>query len=122
MAKVRIIPTGVGKTDPRSSHLTARPDHPHGCGENALAVVRCLETVGSSPRVWGKLALDAAGPGYIRIIPTGVGKTGHADERVAGQTDHPHGCGENAFVLRSCCRSSGSSPRVWGKRIPAAPG
>ncbi len=31
---IRIIPTGVGKTTPRSFILLTAPDHPHGSGEN----------------------------------------------------------------------------------------
>ena len=76
-----------------------------------LAPVR---SVGSSPRVWGILALLSEEGKARRFIPTGVGNTGAGNRKPPALSVHPHGCGEYIHSQIHLPRQSGSSPRVWG--------
>ena len=52
---------------------------------------------GSSPRVWGTLALDFVEAVKIRFIPTGVGNIQHFSPMELIIAVHPHGCGEHKY-------------------------
>ena len=71
----RTIPTHVGKTHARSHVDGPLPDHPHACGENALAMKLHSPAYGPSPRMWGKQMLEHDDTQASRTIPTHVGKT-----------------------------------------------
>ena len=91
----RLIPTGVGNTNPLTVHDNPCRAHPHGCGEHGH--VRCKRGVneGSSPRVWGTRHGHTDRSRGKRLIPTGVGNT---KANVIGSCRcwaHPHGCGEH---------------------------
>ena len=111
-----IIPTGVGKAATPSPSRPSGRDHPHGCGESWIVTTSESESLGSSPRVWGKRGI-AVHPAPLQwIIPTGVGKASGAARPTPPSRDHPHGCGESAPVWLDNTRTAGSSPRVWGKQ------
>ncbi len=100
--KIRIIPTGVGKS-PWCAHCAPRcADHPHGRGEKRSMSSGCFRNGGSSPRAWGKVDPPDGIPGHVRIIPTGVGK--------------------RIVLCRQPIHASGSSPRAWGKVLGVVPG
>ena len=118
--KSRSIPTGVGKT--RRDRLSGErvEVHPHGCGENYEMNTDRTESLGPSPRVWGKRPERRR---YIldrRSIPTGVGKTSAALSGSGGLSVHPHGCGENDGAELIAAHAYGPSPRVWGKPLRKA--
>ena len=114
-----------------------RSVHPHACGENVYGASLLVTCAGSSPRMWGKRICTSHGVHVSRFIPTHVGKT-HAQDcfhpiqkrfipthvgktlwdplRLLRIAVHPHACGENSLAVTSICFSSGSSPRMWGKR------
>ena len=71
----RFIPTRVGNTICARDCRSALPVHPHACGEYPLARVLCSQDYGSSPRVWGILAVTIKHGGGNRFIPTRVGNT-----------------------------------------------
>ncbi len=73
---------------------------------------------GSSPRVWGKPARGCVQYPQRRFIPTGVGKTKPPSMYSRCCPVHPHGCGENSPLTSTRSTPIGSSPRVWGKRLP----
>ena len=75
-------------------------------------------TFGSSPRVWGRLVrLEDAGTGE-RFIPTRVGQTRNGSRVLATGSVHPHACGADLMPMDRCSIvTTGSSPRVWGRRI-----
>ena len=50
---IRFIPTGVGNSKNRSAKIAVSTVHPHGCGEQSVALMSNLTLSGSSPRVWG---------------------------------------------------------------------
>ena len=114
---MRIIPTGVGKSQSALHPGTFLPDHPHGCGEKLAGPYHDPCPAGSSPRVWGKAADNAFSAIFFRIIPTGVGKRATLPPGCPPTTDHPHGCGEKRTARYTPPWYPGSSPRVWGKEI-----
>ncbi len=112
----RTIPTRVGKTLIRLTLIKSTADHPHACGENPMCGAILGPVDGPSPRVWGKPQAANSTKPQTRTIPTRVGKTHHRVPASVDTTDHPHACGENCGCLPACIKTSGPSPRVWGKR------
>ena len=69
---------------------------------------------GSSPRLWGTLAIGKETHVVRRFIPTAVGNALLSVLRSPWSSVHPHGCGER-IVYRVCRMFKiGSSPRLWG--------
>src|SRR5438552_3444343 len=93
-----------------------KPDHPHACGENFMALKRRMRICGPSPRVWGKQPMVTHQVFGSRTIPTRVGKTLCRMGLYHTSPDHPHACGENTSIQLLNCLVNGPSPRVWGKR------
>ena len=73
---------------------------------------------GSSPRVWGIHFGGGNLVEYVRFIPTRVGNTRSKTLSVPTKTVHPHACGEYILRIRFFNVTRGSSPRVWGIRLP----
>ena len=93
--EVRLIPACAGKTIASINALWSARAHPRVCGENLCCSLMSRLSLGSSPRVRGKLTrftADDAGPG---LIPACAGKTRVCSDQAAGD--------------------GGSSPRVRGK-------
>ena len=90
-----LIPACAGKT------LTAYLDggtytaHPRVCGENLEQSVGAVNTVGSSPRVRGKLNTRRAVELEERLIPACAGKTFSFVCCEIVERAHPRVCGEN---------------------------
>ena len=114
----RFIPTGVGNTRQKPPGAHRGAVHPHGCGEHGILVQNTVGHVGSSPRVWGTLAMRVARYCVMRFIPTGVGNTPACTSPRQTASVHPHGCGEHRYQLMNTRSKPGSSPRVWGTRQP----
>ena len=90
----RIIPTRVG-TSHRDTRQSCRPwDHPHACGDKIYTLVPDPLGRGSSPRVWGQVALNACISPAPRIIPTRVGTSSFHILHYYVVQDHPHACGD----------------------------
>ena len=85
------------------------------CGENALLISCAPRTLGSPPRVRGKLKLYFWLFGSMRITPACAGKTSSRLFRIPYHWDHPRVCGENFLRLPLLCIFLGSPPRVRGK-------
>ena len=112
---VRLIPARAGKTRARPGRKRFRRAHPRACGENAGADPRCVNEVGSSPRVRGKQELpriQAQAPG---LIPARAGKTSTPTSKACPPKAHPRACGENSARHMRHAPPGGSSPRVRGK-------
>ncbi len=70
-----ITPAHAGKTL-RSARLYGRSqDHPRACGENHCIIRHNNVTLGSPPRMRGKLGSLTASPNLSRITPAHAGKT-----------------------------------------------
>ena len=115
--KIRITPADAGKTRTFRFAPAAIQDHPRGCGENVQQSIDRQWLSGSPPRMRGKQ--ECPFPNYAprRITPADAGKTQEAVEVLDIYRDHPRGCGENLCCTMPTARSSGSPPRMRGKRI-----
>ena len=90
-----ITPADAGKT-PTGSLLFFPPrDHPRGCGENDKLGGEAFDTLGSPPRMRGKLRHGSGLPPMGGITPADAGKTGFLFPPPEAGRDHPRGCGEN---------------------------
>ena len=112
----RLIPACAGKTACKRHCRTRFKAHPRVCGENSTTQIQTHTDRGSSPRVRGKRTCRVPFVLGCGLIPACAGKTvGSGRYQVTG-TAHPRVCGENSFQSALISQSSGSSPRVRGKR------
>ena len=93
----------MGKTDGEITTEQIMAEHPHACGENVVAIVSVIITLGTSPRVWGKRWQVQGLRKANRNIPTRVGKTTYMTTVQGTYPEHPHACGENR--LDDSCRA-----------------
>ena len=107
----------MGKTACDDSLPLGTEVHPHVCGENRENKFTQRQTVGTPPRVWGKLGMLKASFESLRYTPTCVGKTALCSRWSPQCPVHPHVCGENLLLLLVLMALIGTPPRVWGKRI-----
>ncbi len=110
-----ITPTCVGKRPKKLDSAKHMWDHPHVCGEKLSMPTHMRSTMGSPPRVWGKVDRIQAVAFRIGITPTCVGKSPPLAADMLALQDHPHVCGEKRTVSSAFSFVSGSPPRVWGK-------
>ena len=68
------------------------------------------------PRAWGRPISVAEGSVPAGNTPTGVGKTYRPPPPWATIWKHPHGRGEDEYVMLSHCLASETPPRAWGRR------
>ena len=114
--KHRITPADAGKTSQFSQVPYILQDHPRGCGENTVALVGEMVTLGSPPRMRGKQNICRY-TGYCNgITPADAGKTSTSLKKSRPNKDHPRGCGENTLIIFQQWRNAGSPPQVRGKR------
>ena len=112
----------MGKTVTVLDTAVCQSEHPHICGENRTGKTCGFIVSGTSPHLWGKHIAVRYGTGYIRNIPTSVGKTRQSGESSMLNTEHPHICGENGNRFRYSGLPIGTSPHLWGKPIAATRG
>ena len=135
----RFIPTHVGNTSQSPCPDFKTSVHPHACGEHYSPSATPSIRAGSSPRMWGTHQDLCAIHAVARFIPTHVGNTHLADADFFNTAVHPHACGEHesenlsdqikfrfipthvgntCFVKQTSPPLCGSSPRMWGTRLP----
>ena len=112
----RIIPAHAGQTSVFSLSFLLVPDHPRACGANKDLTKKTLMLRGSSPRMRGKRSGRITKTRSRRIIPAHAGQTKMWAEIEPAKPDHPRACGANGFSSISRGQSTGSSPRMRGKR------
>ncbi len=110
------IPTHVGNTPSSRRNRRLLAVHPHACGEHDGTAMNEVKGAGSSPRMWGTLAIAQGKKHVKRFIPTHVGNTSQASEQASPEPVHPHACGEHGNIVRNIGTKVGSSPRMWGTR------
>ena len=110
-----ITPACAGKSLPPSPSCIVPGDHPRVCGEKCLQLRTKGQTLGSPPRVRGKVLLTFANVESIRITPACAGKRPRFPPERQTLKDHPRVCGEKTASARFFCSSAGSPPRVRGK-------
>ena len=111
----RITPADAGKTVQHGNAQRRKQDHPRGCGENCFAGLATSRAQGSPPRMRGKPVPLLHELQEQRITPADAGKTSSAEIAPVSAEDHPRGCGENDFKLKSNRKEVGSPPRMRGK-------
>ena len=112
-----ITPADAGKTLHRYRRIFRFWDHPRGCGENIPQLIQAGITLGSPPRMRGKLRGTAFCHETRGITPADAGKTASFPcQRVIIQ-DHPRGCGENLPFESVVWKEKGSPPRMRGKPL-----
>ncbi len=68
--------------------------------------------------MWGTLLALDSWVSFKRFIPTCVGNSSGCTYTKVQAPVHPHVCGELLPIFRPLSSITGSSPRVWGTRIP----
>ncbi len=114
----RFIPTRVGNTRGYEGYKVPVTVHPHACGEYTIKAHLKKAKSGSSPRVWGIRPSSVMSGISRRFIPTRVGNTHGARSCLWQSLVHPHACGEYSLEPGPKADGIGSSPRVWGIRLP----
>ena len=95
---VGITPAHAGKSQfPGPSPALPR-DHPRVCGEKYFRPRWLPCTVGSPPRMRGKVIAAAEGARTRRITPVYAGKRGRCPRPVGRRWDHPRVCGEKTVL------------------------
>ena len=115
-----ITPADAGKTIQSVCAGLWYKDHPRGCGENPLWQARGTATMGSPPRMRGKLHAITILQCCARITPADAGKTERENPLLGGHRDHPRGCGENEEGFCAAVADRGSPPRMRGKPAKTA--
>ena len=121
LVRLRITPAHAGKTA-LSSRASCRPtDHPRACGENRPLAYLLSSSIGSPPRMRGKLLGVTFCAHILRITPAHAGKTALRLLSSQSASDHPRACGENIACLTDGVSDGGSPPRMRGKRNDGVP-
>ena len=118
----RFIPTHMGNADSRPEPILPASVHPHAHGERLVAGPRVERGIGSSPRTWGTLWVQAFEAAADRFIPTHMGNARRAALLNTRYPVHPHAHGERVKVGVVTVVEVGSSPRTWGTHRPAPGG
>jgi len=92
----RFTPTGVGTMVGGCFYFYGGSVHPHGRGDNRIAVGIFLGFAGSPPRAWGQLHRTLMHHRPMRFTPTGVGTIAYRSPRTKQNPVHPHGRGDNS--------------------------
>ena len=90
----RIIPMRVGTSLCGSPCYLLSEDHPHACGDKICQILTRQPKHGSSPCVWGQVALQILKPKSTGIIPMRVGTSTALLVASSLPEDHPHACGD----------------------------
>ena len=117
-------PACAGKSLRQACGSAPSKDHPRVCGEKCVSRVPRSFSVGSPPRVRGKVDIEHRKPHPHGITPACAGKS-MADSRGCRRPrDHPRVCGEKLISNTGSRIPMGSPPRVRGKvwRTVAAAG
>ena len=115
IARIRTIPTHVGRTSTSAQVGIESADHPHARGENNSSSISAQPFFGPSPRTWGERVFVILVDVEFRTIPTHVGRTLALREMRRTTTDHPHARGENGVWAITGLLPYGPSPRTWGE-------
>ena len=116
-----LIPARAGKMKGGPPPLDRRTAHPRACGENVVTASGIALAIGSSPRVRGKCSPRSCTRGSAGLIPARAGKMTSTPGSKPSSTAHPRACGENSQHPAFVYPRLGSSPRVRGKFLNAAP-
>ena len=110
----RSIPACAGNTRPLPRCPTSTPVYPRVCGEHRVAVTRCVDSEGLSPRVRGTRYVQTEGDDTGGSIPACAGNTLAWASAARFRSVYPRVCGEHITGPLPATDNAGLSPRVWG--------
>ena len=112
--QARFIPACAGNRSAVNTGSPVAAVHPRVCGEQKFRGSPSGKATGSSPRVRGTGANDAARARWPRFIPACAGNRAGGGNAGSEASVHPRVCGEQLGRNESGLSSCGSSPRVRG--------
>ena len=110
-----ITPACAGKREIVVVQITVIQDHPRVCGEKAVELILSCHSLGSPPRVRGKVCNVCAIVNHLGITPACAGKSEYNLPDHDNLQDHPRVCGEKISRYVEYGTLVGSPPRVRGK-------
>ena len=110
-----ITPAYAGKSRALPAHNGLPRDHPRVCGEKRTTPPTRLQTMGSPPRVRGKVDRELDVGVHAGITPACAGKSSSVSAGRQSRWGHPRVCGEKHEVLKGKAKPEGSPPRMQGK-------
>ena len=110
-----ITPAYAGKRVQIPEYLGGGRDHPRVCGEKIRAIFKMAFSLGSPPRMRGKVKKTVLDLSRLGITPAYAGKSASLNVLTLVFRDHPRVCGEKHFCKNFWPRSGGSPPRMRGK-------
>ena len=110
-----ITPAYAGKRDSAQHAKGWTADHPRVCGEKVCSYEFECKTIGSPPRMRGKVRLPCRWAISLRITPAYAGKSQTASLAACKTRDHPRVCGEKSKTPIYDSLAEGSPPRMRGK-------
>ena len=111
----RITPAYAGKSAANTWITNKIKDHPRVCGEKHSRAFPPNNSLGSPPRMRGKVHNLGYEYTYFRITPAYAGKSLRPGEKDLCGRDHPRVCGEKSACGRRTSNITGSPPRMRGK-------
>ena len=112
-----ITPAYAGKSGTGSGPAPGPKDHPRVCGEKIAGAAKNLGSMGSPPRMRGKVTLLYALADKEGITPAYAGKRHYDNKAPLHPRDHPRVCGEKATLTLKARVAKGSPPRMRGKVV-----
>ena len=114
---VRITPAHAGKrVAPLHKHFVGW-DHPRACGEKRLRPLMRTPSLGSPPRMRGKVSRANFRTWEVGITPAHAGKSSPPRDVQRPCKDHPRACGEKNSTASTAWQRAGSPPRMRGKGL-----
>ena len=111
-----ITPACAGKSRSPKSKVFSIWDHPRVCGEKTVSPRKFLLTLGSPPRVRGKVFNSQPNRPESGITPACAGKSTSTHDWFNGWRDHPRVCGEKILDSIPNLVAARITPACAGKR------
>ncbi len=110
-----ITPAYAGKRVQIPEYLGGGRDHPRVCGEKIRAIFKMAFSLGSPPRMRGKVKKTVLDLSRLGITPAYAGKSASLNVLTLVFRDHPRVCGEKVGADVGVLNDLGSPPRMRGK-------
>ena len=110
-----ITPARAGKRWSRPRRRSCAGDHPRACGEKQIIKAPVLGTLGSPPRVRGKVFFCLVSRNINGITPARAGKRSWQTPPGWVEEDHPRACGEKQVHGVVAGDAKGITPARAGK-------
>ena len=120
--RLGITPAYAGKRPTAKGCSSGSRDYPSVCGEKTPDASSTTKSIGSPPRMRGKVAFRRILEFLHGITPAYAGKRPAAWAMAWRTGDHPRVCGEKFSTLFPPPKVAGSPPRMRGKAFPFRPG